>query len=59
MRIFRRKITKIKNLKPETNMVNLVSNVFTDIKPGSRLKRFIFRFISVAGKWVYQGRQRR
>ena len=34
-----------------------VSNVFEDIMPTTRLKRFIFRFISVAGKWVYTGRQ--
>jgi len=37
--------------------VGKVSNVFTNIKPSTRLKRFIFRFISVAGKWVYTGRQ--
>jgi len=30
---------------------------FSDIKPTTRLKRFIFKFISVAGKWKYQGRQ--
>ena len=34
--------------------VGLVSNVFQDIKPTTRLKRFVFRFITVAGKWVYQ-----
>ena len=34
-----------------------VSDVFTDIKPTTRLKRFVFRFISVAGKWRYQGRE--
>ena len=34
-----------------------VSKVFTDIHPGSRLKRFIFRFIAVAGRWVYRSRQ--
>jgi hypothetical protein len=38
-------------------MIQLVSMVFEDIKPTSRLKRFIFRFISVSGKWVYQSRQ--
>ena len=37
--------------------VDKVAKVFEDIKPTSRLKRFIFRFISVAGKWVYSGRQ--
>jgi hypothetical protein len=34
-----------------------VATVFEDIKPTSRLKHFIFRFISVAGKWVYTSRQ--
>ena len=34
-----------------------ISKVFPDIKPTTRLKRFIFRFISVAGKWVFQGRR--
>ncbi|NIA09732.1 MAG: IS1380 family transposase [Nitrospiraceae bacterium] len=34
-----------------------VSNVFENINPTTRLKRFIFRFISIAGKWVYTGRQ--
>ena len=33
-----------------------VSKVFLNITPSTRLKRFIFRFISVAGKWVFQGR---
>ncbi|MDR2027515.1 MAG: IS1380 family transposase, partial [Prevotellaceae bacterium] len=37
--------------------VNKVSCVFKDIKPTSRLKRFIFKFISVAGQWVYRHRQ--
>jgi len=37
--------------------VKIVSKVFSDIKPTTRLKRFIFRFISVAGKWIYSGRQ--
>jgi hypothetical protein len=37
--------------------VEKVSMVFEDIKPTTRLKRFIFRFISVAGKWVRSGRQ--
>jgi len=37
--------------------VEKVSMVFDDIMPKTRLKRFIFRFISVAGKWVYTGRQ--
>lgn len=34
-----------------------VAKVFEDIQPTTRLKRFIFRFISVAGKWVYSSRQ--
>jgi hypothetical protein len=38
-------------------LVQKVSKVFTDINPKGRLKQFIFRFIAVAGKWVYQGRQ--
>lgn len=38
-------------------VVRKVSEVFSDIKPTTRLKRFIFKFISVAGKWKYQGRQ--
>jgi hypothetical protein len=38
-------------------IVRKVSNVFTDIRPTSRLKRFIFRFICVPGRWFYRGRQ--
>jgi hypothetical protein len=37
--------------------VTKVSGVFEGITPTTRLKRFIFRFITVAGKWVYTGRQ--
>jgi len=37
--------------------VKKVSHIFKNILPTTRLKRFIFRFISVAGKWVYKGRQ--
>jgi len=37
--------------------VERVSCVFEDIMPTTRLKRFIFRFISVAGKWIHTGRQ--
>jgi hypothetical protein len=36
--------------------VDLVSKTFDNISPTTRLKRFVFRFITVAGKWVYQGR---
>jgi hypothetical protein len=38
-------------------IVNKVSKVFSDILPTSRLKRFIFRFITVVGRYVYRGRQ--
>jgi hypothetical protein len=38
-------------------VVEKVSLVFDDIQPTTRLKRFIFRFITVAGRWVYSGRQ--
>ena len=37
--------------------VAIVSKKFEGINPTTRLKRFVFRFITVAGKWVYQGRQ--
>src|SRR5450759_4781303 len=37
--------------------VEKVAKYFEGILPTTRLKRFIFRFISVAGKWVYTGRQ--
>jgi hypothetical protein len=37
--------------------VENAAKYFEDIMPTTRLKRFIFRFISVAGKWVYAGRQ--
>jgi hypothetical protein len=38
-------------------LIKKVAKVFTDILPTSRLKRFIFRFIAVAGRYVYRGRQ--
>jgi hypothetical protein len=41
----------------QNNDFGKVSTVFTDILPTSRLKRFIFRFIAVAGRYVYHGRQ--
>ena len=31
-----------------------ISVFFKDISPKTRLKRFIFRFICVSGRWVYQ-----
>ncbi|MBW6499897.1 MAG: IS1380 family transposase [Bacteroidales bacterium] len=37
--------------------VEKVAKYFEGILPTTRLKRFIFRFISVAGKWIYTGRQ--
>lgn len=37
--------------------VNKVSLVFQDIEPTSRIKKFIFKFVTVAGKWVYQNRE--
>jgi len=39
------------------HIVKKVSETFTNILPTSRLKRFIFRFITVAGRYVYRGRQ--
>ncbi len=45
-------------IKNFSNLVlEKVSKIFTDIKPTTRLKRFIFRFISVAGKWKKEGRR--
>jgi len=37
--------------------VENVAKYFEGIFPTTRLKRFIFRFISVAGKWIHTGRQ--
>lgn len=37
--------------------VAIVSKTFKGINPTTRIKRFIFRFISVSGKWMYQARQ--
>ena len=39
------------------HIIQKVSKVFTDIPPASRLKRFIFRFICVSGRWVYRSRR--
>jgi len=33
-----------------------ISKYFENIPPTTRLKRFIFRFITVSGRWVYQNR---
>ena len=38
-------------------LLGKISKVFTDILPTSRLKRFIFRFITVPGRYIYRGRQ--
>ncbi len=40
-----------------TYFVALISKEFENITPTTRLKRFVFRFINVAGKWVLQGRR--
>ena len=40
-----------------TYFINIVSEKFEDLKPTSRLKRFVFKFITVAGQWVYEARQ--
>lgn len=37
--------------------VAIVAKKFDNISPTTRLKRFVFRFITVAGRWVYQGRE--
>jgi hypothetical protein len=38
-------------------LIAKISTVFKNLKPASRLKKFIFRFITVPAKWVYTGRQ--
>lgn len=52
---------------PEENSYRLViqrqkrkdnePDLFDDLQPGSRVKRFIFRFITVPAKWIKTGRQ--
>ena len=37
--------------------VAIVAEKFDDINPTTRIKRFVFRFITVAGRWVNQGRE--
>lgn len=37
--------------------VAIVAKSFEAINSSTRLKRFVFRFIAVAGKWRYQGRR--
>jgi hypothetical protein len=38
-------------------IIQKVSQVFTDIPATARLKKFIFRFICVSGRWIYRSRQ--
>jgi hypothetical protein len=40
-----------------TYFINIVSEKFEDLEPTSRLKRFVFKFITVAGQWIYEARQ--
>jgi len=37
--------------------IAIVAEKFDNINPTTRVKRFVFRFITVAGRWVYQGRE--
>ena len=46
---------KIKNFY--NYFVALVAEKFEGINTTTRIKRFVFRFITVAGRWVYQGRE--
>lgn len=39
------------------SFIAIVAEKFDDINPTTRIKRFVFRFITVAGRWVYQGRE--
>lgn len=38
-------------------LIKKVATVFDDLEPGNRIKRFIFRFITVSAKWIKSGRQ--
>jgi hypothetical protein len=40
-----------------TYFINIISEKFEELEPTSRLKRFVFKFITVAGQWIYEGRQ--
>lgn len=40
-----------------TYFLTIVSKKFEDLEPTSRLKRFVFKFITVAGQWIYEARQ--
>jgi len=37
-------------------LLNGISKVFTSLSPKSRLKKFIFKFVTVAAKWIKKGR---
>ena len=37
--------------------IAMVAEKFDNINSTTRVKRFVFRFITVAGRWVYQGRE--
>jgi hypothetical protein len=39
------------------HIVKNAAKVFKNILPTTRLKRFVFRFICVSGKWIRQGRR--
>lgn len=39
-----------------TYLIHKISEVMDDIEPVSRLKKFVFRFISVPAKWIKTGR---
>ena len=38
-------------------LIKKIATLFDDLEPGSRVKRFIFRFIAVPAKWIKTGRQ--
>ncbi|WP_414630766.1 hypothetical protein [Bacteroides sp. UBA939] len=38
-------------------LIRRIAKVFTDLKPKSRIKRFLFRFIAVPAKWIKTGRK--
>jgi hypothetical protein len=37
--------------------IAIVAEKFEDINPTIRIERFVFRFITVTGRWVCQGRE--
>ena len=38
-------------------LIKKISKVFKELKPESRIKRFLFRFIAVPAKWIKTGRR--